>query len=175
MSMKIKNIDGFEGYKVSYDGNVYGKRSGSPMVGGLNGHGYRCVTLRKNNKNHTKKVHRLVADAFIQKKHKETEVNHIDGNKLNNHAGNLEWCTRAENLKHARETGLSSPNGLIKSKRKLEPLEVSEIRGRFKRRCKKNGTKALAHEFNVSQSLVSFIVNNKRRTGYEHLLFKGEQ
>ena len=51
-------------------------------------------------------VHRLVAKAFIPNVDNKKEVNHIDGNKINNNLSNLEWCTRSENMKHIYRIGL---------------------------------------------------------------------
>ena len=52
------------------------------------------------------KIHRLVAETFIPNQEDKREVNHKDGNKLNNRADNLEWATRSENQKHAYKIGL---------------------------------------------------------------------
>lgn len=68
--------------------------------------GYRRVRLCINKKNITRKVHRLVAEAFIENVCNKPQVNHIDGDKQNNNVSNLEWVTNGENQKHAIETGL---------------------------------------------------------------------
>lgn len=67
---------------------------------------YKQVSLWKNNKGTSLYVHRLVAEAFIPNPSNKPEVNHIDGNRQNNHVSNLEWVTSKENSQHAINTGL---------------------------------------------------------------------
>lgn len=68
--------------------------------------GYLAVHLRNGLKNHkTVRVHRIVAEAFIPNKDNKPCINHIDNNPKNNNVNNLEWCTQAENLSHARNQG----------------------------------------------------------------------
>lgn len=69
--------------------------------------GYLLVWLWLNNAQSAKTVHRLVAEAFLPPSDKRT-VNHIDGDKTNNAACNLEWATHAEQHRHAVFAGLSS-------------------------------------------------------------------
>lgn len=68
--------------------------------------GYMRVKVTINRKVINLKVHREVAKAFINKPVGKDQVNHIDGNKTNNNAENLEWCTNRENALHAIKNGL---------------------------------------------------------------------
>ena len=54
-------------------------------------------------------IHRAVAETFIDNKDNLPQVNHIDGNKLNNVYTNLEWCSASDNMKHNFKIGLSTP------------------------------------------------------------------
>lgn len=67
---------------------------------------YLTVRLAKNKKIKQYTIHRLVAIHFIENKENKPYVNHIDGNKYNNRANNLEWCTAKENTNHAYKNGL---------------------------------------------------------------------
>lgn len=112
-----KDIKGFEGwYQVSNFGNVrrIAPVNGSPRCKNIkpwvNSRGYSYVTLNVRCKKTMFRLHRLVADHFIEKQSDTyTDINHIDGNKQNNAVDNLEWCTRSENMKHAIKTGLFYP------------------------------------------------------------------
>lgn len=85
-------------------------------------YGYEIVTLWINGKAVTEKIHRLVAKAFLNNPQNKKEVNHIDGNKLNNIVSNLEWSTSSENKVHAFKNNLILPN------RTLNEVEAGEIK-----------------------------------------------
>ena len=95
--------------------------------------GYLVVTLsmgtRKDRK--TVKVHRLIANAFIPNPKNKPQVNHIDGNKINNSISNLEWSTAKENVHHAIGMGLRSSVGSNNVKAKYKESDVLEIRRLF--------------------------------------------
>lgn len=115
-----KDIKGYEGlYQVSNLGRI--KCLPKDVVSTKYGHvrhyperiaktftrnGYPSVELSKNGESKKFTVHRLVANAFINNHENKSQVNHIDGNKLNNHVKNLEWVTARENINHAYQNNL---------------------------------------------------------------------
>jgi len=72
----------------------------------VNNRGYAEVRLSKNGIATTKFVHILSALAFVPNPENKPEVNHLDGDKLNNHYTNFSWVTHRENIQHAYDTGL---------------------------------------------------------------------
>lgn len=108
--MKVKTIDNYSNYQISDDGRVFNKETGYEIQGGVKKTGYREVGLINNQGQRYKLVHRIVAEAFCPRPEGATEVNHINGDKTDNRACNLEWVTHADNLKHAYETGLMPNN-----------------------------------------------------------------
>lgn len=87
--------------------------------------GYKQVTFSKNSIKKHPYIHVLVAMAFIGEIPNGFEVNHIDGNKLNNNVDNLEIVDRSENIKHAYRTGLMKSN--IKNVIKVNAQQAIEI------------------------------------------------
>jgi hypothetical protein len=95
------------GYFVSDTGVVYGKYKNSPArKTSLDRYGYEKIALCIDGKMKHTTVHRVVAETFIPNPENYKTVNHKDGNKLNNHVDNLEWCSSQQNTKHATENGL---------------------------------------------------------------------
>ena len=106
-----KDIEGYEGlYKVSNHGNIYSCVR-QKLLKQTKIKNYSRVQLNKG-KQITSRVHRLVAEAFIPNPEKKPQVNHIDGDKQNNKAENLEWNTSKENINHAHRTGLATNSHL---------------------------------------------------------------
>lgn len=131
-----RDIEGYEGlYQVSNTGRV--KSLSHKIKANISGgvryteehfkilhkgwHGYIWVALCKEAKSKTFSVHRLVAKAFVPNINDYPAINHIDGNKENNNASNLEWCTNAQNSRHAIE------HGLINSAKKVRCVETGKI------------------------------------------------
>lgn len=124
-----KDIEGYEGlYKISNLGRVKSlpkphkfvhgfyltkEKILSPRVCGTQ-RGYLSVALQREGEYKQVKIHRLVAQAFIPNHNNLKEVNHIDENKGNNKADNLEWCTRSYNVNY----------GSGNEKRRLKQTEV---------------------------------------------------
>jgi hypothetical protein len=99
-----KDIEGYEGrYEISNLGNIRSPRRPNGKKSRIGGAGYLYITLWNGKKYNLLTVHRLVAKAFIDNPENKPFVNHIDGDKTNASADNLEWCTQSENSKHAIE------------------------------------------------------------------------
>ena len=160
-----KDIEGYEGYyQVSNLGRVksfprFGTISSERILKlHLSKYGYLSACLCKDNKKVLKRVNRLVALAFIPNKNIFLEVNHIDGNKLNNCVENLEWCSNSENKVHAYKIGLLSRKGIENCNAKLEMDKANEIR----ELCKKGiSQRVIAEQYGVRQQTISDIKNNK--------------
>lgn len=109
-----KDIVGYEGlYQVSNIGRVRSlprnSTKGKILKPRLQ-HDYYTVHLSKNGKTINKLIHRAVAESFLTNNYNLPEVNHIDGDKLNNRLDNLEWCSTSYNAIHAFKLGLRTPN-----------------------------------------------------------------
>ena len=102
-----KDVKGYEGkYQISSYGNIRSlnyHRSGECklMCPVLKKTGYYQINLYLNGKYKSKRIHKLVAEAFLENPDNLEVVNHIDGDKTNNHVSNLEWCTVSYNTWHA--------------------------------------------------------------------------
>ena len=175
----IKGLEGF--YEISSKGrvkslarqagNVYKKEKIIKPRKDIGG--YLSVSIGLPYKYSNKRLHRLVAEAFIKNKHDKPQVNHINGIKGDNRAENLEWVTPAENIRHAIDTGLlkyKKKEKEIKNSRyslgeeangsKLTPEEVIEIRVLWEYREYKQTE--LADMFNVDPRTINHVITRRQ-------------
>ena len=129
-----------------------------------NGNGYQQYYVKFNNVRVVKYAHRLVAKYFISNPDEKTEVNHIDGNKANNHVSNLEWSTLQENREHASRNNLIR-KGESSYQAKLSENNVLAIRRLFRINPKFNKCQ-IAKKLNVSDTTIHRIIKNER---WKHL------
>ena len=133
-------------YTITENGDVINNKSKRVLKAQKNGKGYLRVSISGR----LEFVHRLVAQKYIPNPENKPQVNHKDGNKLNNHYANLEWVTNYENRQHACEMGLH-PYGENAPNAKLTLKDVEFIRS------SDFTSKELAKMFNVSYSQITSI------------------
>ena len=120
-------------------------------------HGYEYSTLSINKKRKTKKIHRMVAEAFIPNTKNKPQVNHKDGIKTNNNVENLEWVTARENIVHCfNKLGRKGKRGSSSHLAKLTPNEVRKIR-KIKKETDLSNLE-ISKKFNCSYSQIQRIV-----------------
>lgn len=150
--------------RATRNGDRYG---GGARIGRVLAHlsqrgGYIAVQLWKDGRMRRFLLHVLVARAFIGRPPPGTEVNHIDGNKRNPAASNLEYVTRSENIRHAYRTGLRTanvPSGEAHHNAKLSSGKAIEIRRRYVPGvCT---LKMLAREYGVDHKTIHRVVSGK--------------
>lgn len=164
-----ESVKGYEGlYEVSNLGRVRSLKRATTSGVVLNQavkHGYMHVCLSKDGKPSTKRVHRLVAEAFIANPMDKPVVNHIDGDKTNNAVSNLEWATNSENELHSFRVLGKKPNRPWKGKprkfaRRLSYADATAIID------SKRPSRELAAEFGVSKTT---ILNIRKRKIYKEV------
>ena len=169
----MKDIVGFEGlYAITNDGRVwsYPKEAHNNLKGKWlsndKSNRYHQVCLMKDGSKYKRTIHKLVATAFCEGFDDSLQVNHIDGDKLNNNASNLEWVSASDNRLHAWKTGLQTATEAHKAsarkqavaRRLFSDVQIREIRilphfGRTQRK--------IAEMFNTSQAVINYILTGK--------------
>lgn len=108
-NMTWKQIPSFINYEICKETQqvrrISDKKIISQRLDRKNGY-LRLNLFYTKDKYKTVRTHRVMAETFIPKIEGRLEINHRDGNKLNNHISNLEWCNRSENVQHAYDHGL---------------------------------------------------------------------
>ena len=144
--MKSMTIDD---YIITKDGNIINKKRGNILKPQPNGKGYLRVWIGKK----LYFVHRLVAEAFIPNPENKPQVNHKDGDKLNNCVHNLEWVTNKDNRTHALK------NNLHLCGEKCSYSKLTEEDVIFIRSHNKMSIKQLSEKFGVHRSTISDVIH----------------
>lgn len=142
-------------YEVSNTGKVRNIDTRRILKQSTDSKGYKTVTLYRCGYGFQKRVNILVAEAFLGGPYPGLDVHHKDGDKTNNHADNLEWCTRKENIQYAIRDGLMKPNGFGNKSIKVKCVETGEVYDSIRECGKKLG---------VSQSTIVSYLKGKVKT-----------
>lgn len=130
----------------------------------LNYYGYYVVNLSKNGKTKVIPIHKLVAMHFIKNINNYKIINHKDGNKLNNNADNLEWCTSKHNIQHAYD------NDLMKN-----CIKVSQFNKSGEHIKDYSSINKASKETNISQASISQCILGKRKQAGGYIWIKIEE
>lgn len=154
--MEFREIPCSPGIKVSRCGLVLNNESSTSFImsSRVMNEGYERIQYTVNGKLIYRNVHRLVALAWVENDDPDNKlfVNHIDGNKLNNNADNLEWVTHRENIIHAVKTGLRVSKGKKNtSKEKIKAIRETDISTTSYRK--------LAKKYNINKTTAKKIYN----------------
>lgn len=141
-------------YEVSDDGRIRNANTGREIKQFVGPDGY----MRTQIAGKTRLVHRVIAKAYIPEDPEKVFINHKDGNKQNNRADNLEWCTRSENMYHAYSKDLKpKPFGTKNGRCRLSDEQVEFIREHYIPGDESYGAKALAKRFGVAPQTISAV------------------
>lgn len=151
-----------ENYEVSDKGNIRSlnyRGTGQIRIRKqtIGKNGYMRIILSNRGVNKTYLVHRLVALCFVPNPDNLPEIDHIDGNRKNNNADNLRWCTRKQNLNY--------PNS-INNKRET----MKKVNTWFKRKGKYNHNSKKVYQYDMKGKLIKKwdCIHDAQRCGYNH-------
>lgn len=164
--MPVISFDGlFEGlYDISRCGQVYSIVRGIILKPGINMRGYLQVNLQNGGIIKRVTVHMLVMESFVGPCPHGYDINHKDGNKLNNALSNIEYATRSKNHRHAFANGLKNQTGSLNNNTTLNETKVKDIR---KRAEDGETQQSIADDYGLSRSTIGLIVS---RVNWGHVV-----
>lgn len=154
MRKKIDNYNKFidtNGYLYSEDGKQYCRW--------VDNVGYYQSSFTENGKKHYVRLHRLLALAFIPNPNNYPQVNHIDGNKLNNDISNLEWATNSQNTKHGYD------NNLYHSKNRSAVIAIDKVNGNY---MEFKSIRECANQLNLNRKTITAILKKQKENNYSY-------
>lgn len=144
-------------YFATEDGRIWSNKTNKYVAQRIGPKGYYHVNLSIGGKCKTYQVHRLIAKAFIPNPQNFPVINHKDGNKLNNHIDNLEWCTYQYNTQHADKNGLiTRAVGIATSNGHFFENDIRKIRALSKEGMSQS---KIASTYNVTKGTIQQILN----------------
>ena len=145
-----KQIEGHEGaYLISNTGKIFNQKTKKYLKPSVASNGYLHVTLCYG-KREDVFIHREVAKAFIPNSDNYTVINHIDENKLNNNANNLEWCNHKYNLNY----------GKMQTSRNKSVVSID----RYNRKCFFASMKEASEKLGVRYQGISAVCRGVKKT-----------
>lgn len=161
MKEEFRDIPNFPNYQISNYGNVFSKNKHGLLIPCDDSHGYLMVHLWKNNQQYVKKIHRLVAEVFLENPNNLQDVNHKDEDKYNNNISNLEWISRKDNLNY----GTRSKRESEKKKKPIYQIDRNtlEIIQRF------DSAKDAGEFTGINKNNINLVCNYKRKTAGDYI------
>jgi len=158
---RVRSLDKMGNHKVRGHKRIF---RGRVLIQGMANNGYMSVDMRSAPYKKRLSVHRLVALAFVDNKYSKPQINHIDGDKANNHVDNLEWVTPSENQLHSRRIGLQKTVvGEDVFFSKLKVVDVLSIR---ERHASGESLISISKDYHVAYSNISAIIT---RRSWKHI------
>lgn len=172
---KFKTVINFNNYRISNFGRLQVK-DGKEWIDAkcyVDNQGYVHTTMRKKAGDvyivKSTRIHNLVMQHFIGTKKSGMVINHLDGDKENNHINNLEYCTQGDNIRHAFATGL-----MCNKKGRKRSMPVAAINLEDKKTMVFKSQAACARALNTSTSTVYQLVKGSLKSvnGYQIVALK---
>lgn len=151
------DLDRFPSHQVSSHGRVRNKRTGRVLKPFADRYGYLRLSIGNTDNVY---IHRLVCETFLgEPENGANQVNHIDGDRQNNHLSNLEWCTPSENVRWSRRYGRLDPmKGLrIAIAMNHTPVRIVELNKEF------NSVRDCAEFLGVLPTCLSRVLTGARK------------
>ena len=156
-----KDLEGYEIYRIRDNGVIYNKKTKKVKTPWIDNTGYLQVLLHSNGKKTHKRLHRLVAENFLENPDNLPQINHIDGDKTNPDVSNLEWVSNKDNTQHGYDNGLYRSRNNIQVK--VWDKYTGDYIGIF------NSIRETSIKLGVNRKTLSAILFNNKTNNYKYI------